>query len=98
MTARLSVWSGLLLLSVLNVADVLSTQHALERGGIEGNPVARVLLDSGLLLVAKLGVVVVLCALVWRCRRTPVWLIAFVWLAVGFYLSAVVGNVLVGLA
>lgn len=88
---RLAGLTALVLLGVLNVADVVTTRLLLARGGIELNPLADQLLASNLTLVMKLGLVVALGIHFVRTGPRLV-TICFMWLVVGIYLAAVVIN------
>jgi hypothetical protein len=82
---------ALVLLAVLNVADVWSTDRALAAGAGEDNPVAASLIESGRLALVKAALVLLVVLLVRRCGRR--WASAAVWAVAGMYAVAVVGNV-----
>lgn len=83
--------AALVLLLVLNVADIVLTQVLLARGGVEMNPVAEVLLASNLAVVAKLGIVAALAVRFVRHGPKVITLCAL-WLVVGVYAFVVVLN------
>src|ERR1044071_2218207 len=70
---RLGYTPGVLVvfLGLLNLADILTTKAVLDRGGVEGNPLMKPLVDGmwGAALV-KLGLLVLVAALVQRCPRS----------------------------
>ncbi|MGV8082785.1 MAG: DUF5658 family protein [Coriobacteriia bacterium] len=61
----------LLLLNLMNFADLLLTQYALALGAHEGNPVMRLAFDAGdsVALLAKVGGMLLLSLAVWQFRR-----------------------------
>lgn len=87
-TARM--WA-VVALALLNAADLLTTAAFIRRGGVEGNPVAEVLMGSGMHGAVKAAVV---CALGWRAYHAPATLrtTAAMWAAVGFYVCVICVN------
>jgi hypothetical protein len=76
---------------VLNVSDILTTQAALARGGVEVNPLSAWLIDLGLLAPAKIGLsafIAVAAGAVSPHRR----LSSRLALVAGIYLVVVMGN------
>ncbi len=76
---------------LLNIADVLTTQHALALGGAELNPLSGWLISNGMLAHTKISVAAfigVAAAAAPTARRfsTPLTMVA------GFYLVVVAGN------
>jgi hypothetical protein len=59
-------------LGLLNLADILTTKAVLDRGGSEGNPLMKPLVEDmwGAALV-KLGLLIAIAFLVQRCPRSP---------------------------
>jgi hypothetical protein len=81
--------TALVLLAVLNVADVVITRLLLSRGGVELNPLADRLLASNTTLVAKLAIVVALAVhFVRHGPRLPV--VCLMWLVCGLYTCVVI--------
>jgi hypothetical protein len=81
------LWPMALLLA-LNGADLLTTHALLARGGVELNPVGRVLISHGALGQAKLAVPIAAgLLLVVRPRR---WITNALWYIAGIY-TAVIG-------
>lgn len=58
-------------LGLLNLADLLTTKAVLDRGGVEGNPLMRPLVEGmwGAVLV-KFGLLIAIAVLVRRCPRS----------------------------
>ena len=58
------VTTNLVILSVLQMLDLLSTDLGIKAGGKEGNPFANFMLNWGLegLIVAKIGMLIVVCS------------------------------------
>lgn len=83
--------TALVLLAVLNVADVVLTELLLGRGGVEMNPIAEAFLASNAALVAKLAVVALLAVRFVRHGPRIITLCAL-WLVVGVYAFVVVLN------
>jgi hypothetical protein len=83
--------TALVLLLVLNVADIVLTRVLLGRGGVEMNPVAEALLASNLAVVTKLGIVAALAVRFVRHGPKVITLCAL-WLVVGVYTFVVVLN------
>ena len=83
--------TALVLLAVLNVADIVLTELLLSRGGIEMNPIADALLASNGALLAKLALVVLLGVRFAR-HGARVITLCFLWLVVGVYVFVVVLN------
>lgn len=80
------LWPMALLLA-LNAADLLTTHALLSKGGVELNPVGRVLISHGALGLAKLAVPIAAgLLLVVRPRR---WITNALWYIAGIY-SAVI--------
>lgn len=76
---------------LLNVADVLTTQTMLGRGGAELNPVSGWLIQNGILAHAKLGVaafIAVAAAAASTRRRVS----NLLFMVAGFYFVVVFGN------
>lgn len=81
--------TALVLLAMLNVADVVITRLLLSRGGVELNPLADRLLASNTTLLAKLALVVALTLHFLRHGpRLPV--VCLMWLVCGVYMCVVV--------
>lgn len=75
---------AVVILGILNVADVVITRLLLARGGTELNPLADRLLASNTALVVKLGIVAMLAVQLARARpQLPV--VCLAWLVVGVY-------------
>jgi hypothetical protein len=80
--------TALVLLTMLNIADVVITRLLLARGGVELNPLADWLLASNAELVAKLAIVIALVAhFVRHGPRLPV--VCLMWLVCGVYVCVV---------
>lgn len=85
---------AIVLIGLLNVADVFTTHLVLDRRGVEANPLAGALLSSGALLWVKLAMVVAAAVVALRIRpRLGVLLLA--WFVAGVYATAVLSNLLV---
>lgn len=84
--------AAVLILAVLQAADVLTTRLVLARGGVEGNPLMAGLVSRPLLALAAKMVCV---AAAWcASRRAPSWrALCGLWMVCGFYLSVVMANV-----
>lgn len=81
-------------IAVLNVADLITTHAVLRHaGGIEGNPLAALLLNGGRVALLKAGVIVALVVRVPR-RRPTVAFHAVLWFVAGFYALTVLSNLL----
>ena len=81
--------TAIVLLAMLNVADVVITRLLLARDGVELNPVADRLLASNLALVTKLGIVAALA--IHFVRNGPrLSTVALMWLVTGIYVCVVV--------
>jgi hypothetical protein len=80
------------LLGLLNLADVLTTKAVLDRGGVEGNPLMRPLVEGmwGAALV-KLVLLVLIGLLVHRCPRSTR-LLQGLTVVVGWYALVVAWN------
>lgn len=76
---------------MLNALDLLTTHLALQRGGIEGNPIAQALLDGDLLGPAKLALVVATAAGAYYGRST-LRLVNAAWFVAGLYALVIVSN------
>ena len=97
MTERLSLYSGLILIVVLSVLDVMTTHSAMRAGAIEGNPLAQWLMDNGALLSVKLAACIVLALVASRVRvRDGTFAASVVWFIVGVYAVTVVSNAVNG--
>ena len=83
--------AALVLLLVLNVADVGLTRVLLSRGASEMNPIAEALLSSNGALLAKLAIVVLLAVRLVRHGPRVITLCAL-WTVVGVYALVVVLN------
>lgn len=88
---RRAALAGIVLLALLNVADVVTTELMLARGGIELNPIADYLIGSNTALVAKLALVVMLAVHVIR-RGPRVITLCLLWLVTGMYVMVVIVN------
>jgi len=88
---RRAAFTGLVVLVLLNIADVVLTRLMLRRGGIELNPVADFLLASNGALAVKL-VIVLLLYLDFRRRGPRVITLCLLWLVAGIYVAVVVVN------
>jgi len=88
---RRAAFTGLTLLVLFNIADVVFTRMVLARGGIELNPVARFLLASNGALAAKL-LIVLLLFVDFRRRGPRVITLCLLWLVAGIYFAVVVVN------
>lgn len=90
---RRAVLIALVALVALNTADLVTTRLALARGGIEANPLAKVMLSGYRVEIVK---AVALLALAWRVMtRTPtLWVALAAWAVTGVYAMTVVSNIL----
>ncbi len=88
-------WSLFLGLVVLNVVDVITTFVIIGRGGVEGNPFVKPLID-GVWQVSLLKAVVlaIIGLLLMRCEQSRISNIALSG-ATGWYLAVVFWNLLV---
>ncbi len=87
-------WYGAIVLAILNVLDIITTYWVLSIGGIEGNPLADILIGWQLLIPVK---VLVCGIIIWRSRKAESlegMSVAGVWAAVGVYALVVVLNVI----
>lgn len=90
---------GIVILAVLNAADAVTTNlvlRSLPAGATEANPLANVLLAGGTprLLLAKMVIIALLGISILR-HRPRLGITIGVWLVCGFYMTAVVSNVLI---
>lgn len=76
------------ILGILGVADWVTTQKVLERGGTELNPVAAILLDVGLLLPTKIGLAAIVIVLASRSQKS-----AHLIVVIGLYVIIVAWNI-----
>jgi hypothetical protein len=83
--------TGIVLLAILNVADVATTQLLLNHGGIELNPLADRLLASNSILLVKLAIVGAF-AYAFVHHGPRIITVCFLWLVAGVYLCVVVIN------
>lgn len=76
---------------LLNVLDVVTTQHMLARGGTELNPLSARLIEVGMLPVTKVSVAgfIAVAAVAATSRKRVSTLLMLV---AGFYLAVVTGN------
>lgn len=81
-------------LVVLNGADVVTTHLLLSHGAVEANPLSSVLLASASLLWVKLAILGALGVMVIR-HRPRFGVMAFVFVALGMYATAVLSNLLI---
>jgi hypothetical protein len=88
---RRAGFTALILLVLLNVADVVITELAISRGGSELNPVANTLLSSNLAIVVKLAIIVLL-GIDFAMRRPRLITLCALWLVVGVYVVVVILN------
>jgi hypothetical protein len=91
--------AGIVILAVLNAADAVTTNlvlRSLPVGTKEANPLANVLLAGGTprLLLTKMIIIALLGTSIIR-HRPRLGITIGVWLVCGFYLTAVVSNVLI---
>jgi hypothetical protein len=87
---------GVVLLALLNSADVVTTRLLLTHaaaGAVEANPVAKALLASGSLLWVKLGIIALLGIAALR-DRPKLGLLVGIWFTAGLYGAAVLSNIL----
>lgn len=93
-TVRKLTVVAIVLIALLNGADVLTTRLVIARSGVEANPLAGVLLSNGALLWVKL-IIVALAALV-AVRIAPrLGVLLMAWFVAGVYATAVLSNVLI---
>lgn len=82
-------------LTILNLADVITTAMVLDRGGSESNPFVKPLVESiwqvGLL---KAAILVIIAVLLTRCRDSRIADLSLA-IATGWYLAVVMWNVAV---
>ncbi|NLO26650.1 MAG: hypothetical protein GX113_00485 [Actinobacteria bacterium] len=80
------LWMMLAVVNLLNIADFVLTLNVLASGGAEANPIMRSLFDLGPIWAGafKLVAVLVATALVWRCRRYRLALVAALVVALVF--------------
>lgn len=83
--------TAVLLLALLNVADVVLTELLLHRGAVELNPIAEPFLRSESMLWVKLAIVALL-GLDFLFRRPRLTTFCLLWLVTGYYLCVVVLN------
>ena len=93
MTRRALLVAAAFLLA-FQVADVLSTHAVLHRGGVELNPLAKVLLVAGWLLIAKMAIGLGLFGRFARLDHPSVPLVCTTWAVVGMYFAVALGNFL----
>ncbi len=88
-------WSLYLGLVVLNVIDVITTFLIIGRGGVEGNPFVKPLIDGAWQVsLLKAAVLIIIGLLLMRCEQSRISNIALTG-ATGWYLAVVVWNLLV---
>lgn len=93
MTERTAIVAALIVIVVLSVLDVITTDAAMRAGAVEGNPLARWLMDRGALLTVKLAVCIVLAWIAYRARlRDAVFTASVTWFVGGVYAATVVSN------
>ena len=85
---------GLCLLVLLNALDVLTTKVSLDRGGVEGNPFARLLIGSGTLGPTKALLLVAIVAAMYL-RPPKLLTTVALWAAVAFYAGVLLENLYV---
>jgi|GEM_PF-4785071 len=83
---------ALVLLALLNVADVVSTRLVIGKGATERNPVAAWFLHLGGLGLAKATAVMAVAVLASRCGRAR-WVKPALWMVTGVYVTIVSVNV-----
>ncbi|MGE0878021.1 MAG: DUF5658 family protein [Acidimicrobiia bacterium] len=85
---------GLVLLVIFNGLDVITTNIALDRGGVEGNPLARALIGTGTLGATK---AILLIAVGWAMYQRPPKRMTTIalWCAVAFYACVLLENLYV---
>lgn len=88
---RLSCVVAAALIAWLNFFDVVTTHAAAARGGVEANPIARWLLDQGVLEGVKGALIGGIALLAARSRR-PARVARSLWLVVAIYGAVVVNN------
>lgn len=93
-TIRKATIVAIFLIGLLSGADVLTTRLVLGRSGVEANPLAGALLSSGMLLWAKL-IMVVLAGFVALRIRPRLGVLLLAWFVAGVYATAVLSNLLV---
>jgi len=86
-----AAFTAVVLLAVLNVLDVVTTQLVLERGGIELNPIADRMLANNLALPVKLGILGLL-ALQFARHGTKIITLCVLWLVTGVYVFVVLNG------
>lgn len=77
-----------LVIAVAQLADVALTQHLLAHGAIEANPVARALIRTGTLGIAKLALAIAITGLAVRARPSRL-LDSALWFVAGIYVTVV---------
>ena len=82
----------LVVIAILSLADVVTTDRLAELGGTEINPVGQWLLENGWLLSAKLVAVAALAGLVTRAQPRR-WIPLALWAVVGVYSVVIVVHV-----
>ncbi len=88
-------WSLYLGLVVLNVIDVITTIAVLDRGGVEGNPFVKPIIDGvWQVSLLKALILLIVAVLLMRCQRSRVTDLALS-ATTGWYLAVVLWNLLV---
>jgi len=93
-SVRHAAIAALLVLVVLNIADILTTNAFLAKGVKEGNPLMRHLVGNWKAVFVK----AVLLLALWRsfaARRPTMARLCAVWGAVGFYASSIMVNLMI---
>lgn len=91
---RRLAFGAVLALVLLNGADVWTTHVILAHGAVEADPLSRLLLNSGTLLMAKLAILGLLGVRVLNARPR-LGVMAALCFAAGVYATAVLSNLLV---
>jgi hypothetical protein len=89
---RTAALLGLVVLAVLQAADLIATGALLHHHRAELNPLGRALIGTGGAVVAKFGILAALMALVVLQRVTRLGLICGVWAVAGIYVAVVAMN------
>jgi hypothetical protein len=93
-TVAIARWAGLLVLALLQVADLVTTKFAIHGGAIEANPISRALIAHGAINAAKFGALALLAFSTAKSRPRVITAVA-IWFVAGIYSMIVFSNLLV---
>lgn len=93
-TVAIARWAGLIMLALLQIADLVTTKLAIHGGAIEANPISRALIAHGAINGAKFGALALLALSIAKSRPRVITAVA-IWFVAGVYSMIVFSNLLV---